>query len=84
MIKMKRDYILIKLNDGLKGEIEIHINDKVVIREIDNYKVSNANFGKHQDRIMEAIETGKFIREYQIKNNIEVHNPSCVVLPKEK
>lgn len=76
---MKRDYVLITLNDELRGIIEIHINNKIMKAEIDNYKI-NTDLGVYNKKVNEAVNTSKIIREYQIENNLEVFNPICVVI----
>ena len=72
-------YILIDINDNLIGTIEIKIHGKSVIRKIDNYKIDSDNFGEYTERILNAVETFKFLREYYEANG-ESHNRGCVVI----
>lgn len=72
-------YILVDINDDLVGTIEIKINGKSVTRKIDNFKIDGDDFGIYTERILEAVDTFKFLKDYYNSRG-EAHNRACVVI----
>lgn len=82
---MLKNYILVNLENGLKGTMEIHIDGNMILRDIDNYTVNNLDdLGEYKDKVLDAIDTVRVIRNYQIKNGIEVFDKHCVVIGDRK
>lgn len=75
---MKKDYIYIKEN----GVMEVHIDNEVYIFEVKDFKIMDNKEIPEKERVLEALDTAKFLHNYRIDNGLEVWNSHVVTMSK--
>ena len=75
---MKKDYIYIKEN----GVMEVHIDNEVYIFEVKDFKIMDNKEIPEKERVLEALDTAKFLHNYRIDNDLEVWNSHVVTMSK--